>query len=82
MVNNLITKEDRPISSLVIDSNQRVHDHLPTVGRNGITRIEAYNEFGENDYVIWFALYAGDRIVRRVNGKFVVEIGYATDIRN
>lgn len=76
MVNNLITKEDRPISGLVIDSNQRVHDFNPFVGQNGITRIEAYNEFGERDYIIWFAIYVGQEIIWRVNGKYVVEVGY------
>lgn len=73
----LILKDDRPITSLVIDSNQRVQDWNPTVGRDGVTKIEAYNEFGEGDYVIWFAIYTGEEITWRVNGKYVVEVGYA-----
>lgn len=72
----LILKENRAITSLVIDSNQRVHNWNPIVGRDGVTRIEAYNEFGEGDYVIWFAIYTGEEITWRVNGKYVVEIGY------
>lgn len=44
---------------------------LPTVG------VQSYNEFGEGDYRLWFAIYAGEEIVWRVNGKYVVEVGYA-----
>lgn len=76
MIKDLITNDDRPITSLVIDYNQRVRDWNPTVG-NGVTKIEAYNEFGEHEYVIWFAIYIGDQLVRRVNGKYVVEVSYA-----
>ena len=77
----LILKDERPITSLVIDYNQRVHDWQPCIGRSTkdgvITKIEAYNEFGEGDYVIWFAVYTGEEITWRVNGKYVVEVGYA-----
>lgn len=71
-----VTKDERPISSLVIDYNQRVHDWQPTVGRNGVTKIEAYDETGQMAYVSWFAIYVGDEAVWRVNGNYVVEVGY------
>jgi hypothetical protein len=71
-----ITKDERTISGLVIDDNQRAYDWNPTVGNNGITKIVAYDEAGEMAYVPWFAIYADDNLVRRVNGKYVVEISY------
>ena len=83
MMKTLIPNENRPISSLLIDRNQRAHTWHPSiesqrciVGNDGITRIEAYNEFGEGDYRLWFAIYVGEEIIWRVNGKYVVEVGY------
>jgi hypothetical protein len=76
MINFLTLDDHRPISSLVIDYNQRVHDWTPTMGSNGVTKIEAYNEFSGADYVLWFAIYTGEEITWRVNGKYVVEVGY------
>jgi hypothetical protein len=76
MVNYLTLDDHRPISSLVIDSNQRVRDWNPVVGADGITKIDAYNEFSGADYVLWFAIYVGEEITWRVNGKYVVEVGY------
>lgn len=80
----LILKEGRRITSLLIDSSQPAHTWHPisganacVVGNDGVTRIEAYNEFGESDYVIWFAIYTDEEITWRVNGKYVVEVGYA-----
>ena len=77
MVNNLTVDDKTTISSLVIDYNQRVHDYQPCVGRNGITSIEAYNEFGQGEYGLWFAINVGEDTIWRVNGKYVVEVGYA-----
>jgi len=39
-------------------------------------KIEPYNEFAGPDYVLWFAIYVGEEIVWRVNGCYVVEVGY------
>ena len=77
MVNNLIIDEKREISSLVIDESQRVHDWMPCVGINGITKIEGYNEFAGPEYVLWFAIYVGEEIVWRINARYIVEVGYA-----
>lgn len=72
-----ITSDKRSISSLAIDYNQRVHDWNPAVGLSGVTCIAAYDEAGEMAYVPWFAIYVGDEIIWRVNGKYVVEVYYA-----
>ncbi len=77
MTKQLITTDERTITNLVIDYVQRVSDWNPTVGSNGVTKIEAYDETGEMSYVPWFAIYVGEEIVWRVNGKYVVEVGYA-----
>jgi hypothetical protein len=72
----LITKDNQTITSLVIDYDQRVHDWTPCVGSKGVTKIEGYNEFAGPEYVLWFAIYVGEEIIWRVNGKYVVEVGY------
>jgi hypothetical protein len=77
MINFLTLDDHRPISSLVIDYNQRVHNYQLIVGSQGVTKIDAYNEFSGADYVLWFAIYTGEEITWRVNGKYVVEVGYA-----
>lgn len=71
------TGDKRPISSLVIDYTQRVPDWNPAVGLNGVTKIATYDEYGEMAHVPWFAIYVDDKIVWRVNGRYVVEIYYA-----
>lgn len=78
MTLELITKDNQPIQSLVIDSSQRIANTglVVSVGINGVTKIEAYNEFAGPDYVLWFAVYVGERIIKRVNSRFVVEVGY------
>ena len=73
----LIIKDNRPITSLVIDYNQRAHVFQHYVGSNGVTKIEPYNEFGGPEWVLWFAIYVGEEIVWRVNSRYVVEVGYA-----
>lgn len=73
----LIVDDESRISSLVIDEAQQVHDHLPIVGKNGVTSIEAYNEFGQGEYCLWFAIVLGEDVGWRVNGRYVVEVGYA-----
>lgn len=73
----LITSDDRPISGLVIDYNQRVADWNPRVGSNGITSIEPYNEFGQGEYCLWFAILTEEGVGWRVNGRYVVEVSYA-----
>lgn len=72
----IITEDPRTIDGLVIDYNQRVHDWNPIVGNNGITKIEAYDERGQSAYVAWFAIWADDQIVWRVNAQYVVEVSY------
>jgi hypothetical protein len=76
-VKNLTPDDQRPITSLVIDEAQRVQEWNINIGRDGVTKIEPYNEFAGPDYVLWFAIYVGEEIVWRVNGRYVVEVGYA-----
>ena len=46
------------------------------VGGNGITKIEAYGENGEMAQVVWFAIYKGDFLWMRVNGKRIDGVIY------
>ena len=69
-------QEKQQIAGLVIDQNQRVDDWNPAVGYSGVTRIERADENGEMARVPWFAIYVDDKLVSRVNGKYVVEVCY------
>ena len=42
-----------------------------------VEEIVPYHENGEMAPVIWFAIYSGGKIVRRVNGAFVESVAYA-----
>jgi len=44
----------------------------------GITKIMAYGELGQGNYVPWFALFVGDQLVARVNGMYVTLVTYFT----
>lgn len=46
-----VRKDERTISSLAIDYNQRVHDWNVIVGNYGVTKIEVYDEYGSESYV-------------------------------
>jgi len=73
----LITDDERQITGLVIDYNQRVHDWQPAVGKDGVTKIDGYLEFGQGEYCLWFAIITEEGIGWRVNARYVVEISYA-----
>ena len=79
MIPEIVTKDDHPIASLVIDYNQRVADWQPSVGKDGVTSLEPYNEFGQGEYCLWFAIITEEGVGWRVNGRYVVEIIYGTD---
>lgn len=68
-----ILTDERPISGLFfeVDSIQ--------AGSNGVTRIEAYQEPGQNAYVPWFAVFEDNEIVSRVNATHVVQVAYFTE---
>ena len=76
MTDSLTVDDTREITSLAVDSGHSVHGPLFIVGTNGITKIEAYNEFAGPDYVLWFAIFVGQDIIWRVNGRYVVEVSY------
>jgi len=42
----------------------------------GTTSIVAYEEHGQMNNVVWFAVYEGDRITRRINGAMVECVEY------
>ncbi len=49
------------------------------VGREGITEIVPYGEKGMYCNLTWFAVYAGDEIVSRVNANCVADVWYGKD---
>lgn len=66
-----VMDDDREIDSLLIDGKG-----WQGVGSDGITKIVCYGERGEMSLVPWFAIYKGDGIVSRVNGKMAIEVNY------
>lgn len=72
----ILSKEPKPIQALAVDYNQRVSDWNPRVGSNGVTKIEAYDEPGQMAYVAWFRVWADDKVVKCINGFYVVEVFY------
>jgi hypothetical protein len=67
----------------IITNDPRVIQHIYPhegwgykVGRDGITRIEAYDEHGNGAFVPWFAVYKGDEMVMRVNAAYISGVVY------
>lgn len=60
------------IYSLMIDDAQRQVVNYISIGE-GVSSIKA---FREEDGALWFAVWAGDEMVKRINGRFVVEVSY------
>ena len=50
--------------------------HSWIVDRDGVDKIEICKEAGECGYVPWFAIHIEGEIASRVNGKYVVFVGY------
>ncbi len=66
-----LTKDERPIQCIAWDDNNESHWR---VGKDGITKIEAYTEHGEMSMVLWLAVYAGGNIIARVPARQVMVI--------
>lgn len=73
---NSIMDDTRTISSIMV-GNGTASDIEAVSDRSGITRIVCYRESGEMSYVPWFAIYRGDKLSKRINGKWVIEVSYA-----
>ena len=68
-------------SSFMVDKREIISIWLSEengwrIDQNDITAIVPYYETGEMGYVLWFAVYKGDEIISRVNGKFVWNVNY------
>lgn len=51
-------------------------DGVMTVGSIGITKIQAYREYGQLGFVAWFAVFKGDVVWQRINGAFLAGVKY------
>lgn len=65
---------DQSIYSLVIDDAQRTSEWNVFIG----DKITSIKPFREEDGALWFTVWAGDEITKRINGRFVVEVDYFT----
>jgi hypothetical protein len=71
-----VMDDNREIRYIMV-GNGTTSDLYSVGPRHGITKIVCYKESGEMSHVPWFAMYQDDKIVRRVNGKWVIEVWYA-----
>lgn len=67
-----ITKTPQIIRSLCNDLAQCSY----TVGKDGVTAIEPYDEPGEMAYVAWFNVWRGQTLYAKINGHFISAIFY------
>lgn len=71
-----VMDDDREIRYIMV-GNGAASDMYSVGPRHGITKITCYKECGEMSNVPWFVMYQDDKIVRRINGKWVIEVWYA-----
>jgi hypothetical protein len=72
MIDCDMNSDPREIESLLVPDGHLIAQ----VGYCGVTKIRPYQEAGQMAYVTWFAVYAGDTIVERVNSAGVGRIIY------
>lgn len=60
-----LSQDDMPIKAV----HQMSGDDNYVVGVKGVTRIMAYDEHGEMDWVPWVAIYAGERLWLRMPAR-------------
>lgn len=63
---------DQPIRGLIINDTQSTVQQSVFVD-DGITSIKPYRE---NDGALWFTVWMDDAIIKRINGRFVIEVLY------
>jgi len=68
-----VLEDTRSVVGIAIDSVEVAVTE--TVGQT-CDEIVAYGENGEMAHVPWFAVVKDGQVIRRVNGKFVVEVYY------
>ena len=65
-------EDDRPIIFLSTTSPGMYWD----VGKNGVTKIVAYNDTDMAFTQVWLLVYEGNTLIERVNLRHVDRIGY------
>lgn len=73
MAKTILAQDTRPITGIFWPLE---NEQYMKVGREGVTKIEAYDEYGIGDMVPWLAVYKGDEIISRIPAHHV-EIAYA-----
>jgi len=66
-----IMEDNRPISALIF-----IDDSCFKVNEKGVTKIEAYTECGEMAPIVWFKVYFDNKMMQRVNSKYIATIQY------
>lgn len=67
-----ILEDSREIKSIYWEDEGSI-----TVGRAGVTKIEAYGEPGQCTYYVpWFKIWEGDHLDQRINGATICGVVY------
>jgi len=67
-----LVEDNREIAVLVFSGDVPAFE----VGKHGVTKIEAYEEFGQGNYVPWFAVWIDGKLHARVNAAAVASVIY------
>ena len=67
------THIDQPIYCLTIDDAQRIDSQVFIDGN--VTGIKPYRD---EDGSLWFTVWVGSEITKRINGRFVVQVDFFT----
>jgi hypothetical protein len=68
-----IINDPRTILCIVGDAVEEVGERI---GRLGVTKIDTYEENGEMAPIVWFRIWRGDVLWKRIRGGSVAEIEY------
>lgn len=71
----MIANDEREIERIEIFT-QHSMDIVSYTKRDGYTKIVPYHENGEMSPVVWFAVLKNDKVVSRVNSKYVQCVDY------
>ena len=73
------TQLTRPIARVITNDCETGNPRTWELGRNGITKMVAYREYGEYSFIPWIAVYRGDVISERIRSCYALHIIYQAD---
>ena len=69
-----LLKDKRPIKAIFFGDDPEAGFY--EVGVSGCTKIEPYPESGEMALVTWFKIWKGEKLICRVNSRYLEVVSY------